>query len=101
MNKFALVLITLCTAVAPAFAGLPAKVLSVSGVVRVAPSGSEVYSQATVGQPLSEGMRVTTGDNGRVAIEVGPNNTVRLRSNAKIVIGASRPRVTRFQLVSG
>ena len=77
------------------------KVLAASGVVRVAPQGSEVYSAVVPGQVLAEGMMVVTGDDGRVTIAVGPGNTVRLRGNSRLAIKMVEARKSRFQLLAG
>ena len=77
------------------------RILSVSGLVRVAPQGSESWSAVVTGQALAEGMVVVTGDDGRVTISVGPGNTVRLRGNAKLAIRTVEARKTRFQLIAG
>ncbi|MEK7474973.1 MAG: FecR domain-containing protein [Candidatus Coatesbacteria bacterium] len=80
------------------------RIVAMSGIVRVSPPaqpGSETWSQAAVGQPLVAGSLVMTGENSRVSIEVSPGNTVRLRGNAKIVIGGPQGRTTRFKLLSG
>ena len=101
MNRILMTALTALLAAAPACAQLQAKILKVSGVVRVAPPVSEVYSAAAVNQPLTDGMSVMTGDNGRVTIELGAKNQIRLRANAKITVGAGAPRLTTFKLVSG
>lgn len=80
------------------------RIIAMSGIVRVSPPaepGKEQWTQAVVGQPLPDGTRVMTAENARVAIEVSPGNTVRLRSNAQIVVGAPRGSTTRFKLVTG
>ncbi len=101
MNRILMTTLSALLAAAPACAQLQAKILKVSGVVRVAPPVSEVYSAAAVNQPLTDGMTVMTGDNGRVTIEIGAKNQIRLRANAKITVGAGAPRLTTFKLVSG
>ena len=101
MKHLVALVLSTCMAAAPALASLQVKVLKTSGVVRVAAAASDVYAQAAEGQALNEGMTLVTGDNGRVTLEVGPNNTVRLRGNAKMVIGEARPQMTKFKLVSG
>lgn len=80
------------------------RIVSVSGIVRVAPPaqpGSEQYTQAVEGQPLADGSTVITAENGRVTIEVSPGNVVRLRGESKIVVGSPRGKVTRFKLLAG
>jgi len=77
------------------------KVKSVSGIVRVAMVGSEKYGQVLPGQILVEGMEIRTGENGRVDISLGVNNTVKLRGNARMVIRTHQANVSRFALLAG
>jgi len=105
MKRLSLVVIIALAAITAAGGAFAeSRILSLSGIVRVAPPsqpGSEQWTQAAAGQPLPDGTRVMTGDNARVMIEVSPGNTVRLRSNAQIVIGTPRGQVTRFKLITG
>ncbi len=76
-------------------------VLAVSGIVRIAPPGSDVFAPAERGQNLGEGTTVSTAENGRVTIGMGPKNTVKLRGNAKIVVGSTKPEGSRMKLIAG
>ncbi len=99
MFKFILTVFVLVSAALPAAAEF--KVIAVSGVVRVAPPGSDVYAPAERGQGLAEGATVSTGEDGRVTIEVGPKNTIKLRGNAKVQVGSTRPEGSRMKLIAG
>src|SRR5687767_4857388 len=99
MLKLILTVFMLVSAALPAAAEF--KVIALSGIVRVAPPGSDVYAPAERGQGLAEGATVSTGEDGRVTIEVGPKNTIKLRGNAKIQVGSTQPQGSRVKLIAG
>lgn len=87
-----------------AWSGLAAagvRVLAASGVVRITDEAGVNYVRALPGQELSQGAVVVTGEDGKVTLEVNPGNTVRLRGNAKLVIGTVTPSTSRFKLLAG
>lgn len=99
MNRLIMTVFVLFTAAVPAAADF--RILELSGVVRVAAPGTEVFSPAERGQVLPEGTTVNTSENGRVTIEVSPRNILKLRSNAKIVVGRTLADGSRIKLLAG
>ncbi|MEK7767573.1 MAG: FecR domain-containing protein [bacterium] len=77
------------------------RALSVTGIVRMAMPGNEVGSDVRAGQTLPVGAEVRTTANGRVTLEFGPGNTVRLRENGRLVISEPKAKETRIQFLAG
>ena len=77
------------------------RILSASGIVRVIPTVSAEALDAVPGMILATGSEVKTGENGRVTIEMGRGNTIRLRENGRIAILAPKVRETRIQFIAG
>ena len=101
IRKIALGVVAVAVMVGSGVAQAEVKIKDLSGIVRVAAAGTDKFSQVVPGQILAEGMEVRTGENGRVTIQLGPNNLVRLRGNAKIVIRTHQAKVSRFNLLQG
>lgn len=99
MNRVIMTVFVAVLAAAPAAAEF--RVLNASGMVRVAAAGSDVFAPVAAGQILAQGSQVSTGENGRVTIEVGPKNLIKLRGNAKIVVGSTLADGSRIKLLAG
>jgi hypothetical protein len=91
----------LCLWWAASVASAEVRVVSVDGVVRVAPEHSDQYVSAVPGQVLAAGMVVVTGPGGRATLSLGEGNTIRLRSNTRLVVQAREPQRSRFKLLAG
>lgn len=100
-RKVALSVVALMAVVWSGWVEAEVKVRSVSGVVRVTAPGGLRSTLALPGQILAEGMEITTGQDSRVTIELGSRNIVKLRSNARMVIGTLQPKRSRFRLLAG
>ena len=77
------------------------RILATSGIVRVIPAVGAEALDAVQGMVLTPGCEVKTGETGRVTIEMGRGNTVRLRENGRISILAPKIRETRIMFLAG
>lgn len=101
LRKIGLVVVAVTVGAWSAGVSAEVRVKEMSGIVRVSTPESGKFSQVVPGQVLAEGMEVATGGNGRVTVELGTNNTVRLRENSRMLIRTHQAKVSRFKLLEG
>lgn len=92
MRTFSLRAVSLAAVVLLAAIGtLDAAMLAKSeGLAKVIVSGSESPASSLVGSTLGEGTVVTTGEDGKVMIEVAPGIVIELQPNSQITIGGMK-----------
>ena len=78
-----------CLATASAFADSQARVVRLGdaqGDVRVDRNTGQGYEKAFLNLPLTQGMKIQTGDDGRAALELEDGSTLRLTPNTVLEI---------------
>lgn len=77
------------------------RAITVSGIVRMALPGNDVGQSVSTGLTVPVGAEVRTTENGRVTLQFGAGNTVRLKENSRLVVSEPKPKETRIQFLAG
>src|SRR5580704_15154865 len=108
-SELLLVLTVGCFMTIPAFADSQARIVRLGdaqGDVRIDRNTGQGYEKAFLNLPITQGMKIQTGDNGRAALELEDGSTFRLAPNSvlevpQLSLRDSGAKVSTFHLQEG